>query len=92
MRWRLLDPGARELYVNWDAATQNVVSGLREVAVSDLDDPRLRALIDELSAARASKLRAPEEIRTPNLLIRSQMLYPLSYGRLFSCLSGGERI
>ena len=28
---------------------------------------------------------APEEIRTPNLLIRSQMLYPLSYGRLFCC-------
>ena len=24
---------------------------------------------------------APGEIRTPNLLIRSQMLYPLSYGR-----------
>ena len=24
----------------------------------------------------------PEEIRTPNLLIRSQMLYPLSYGRM----------
>lgn len=31
---------------------------------------------------------APEGIRTPNLLIRSQMLYPLSYGRLFfSCRS-----
>ena len=30
----------------------------------------------------ASELRAPEGIRTPNLLIRSQMLYPLSYGRL----------
>ena len=29
---------------------------------------------------------APEGIRTPNLLIRSQMLYPLSYGRvLCSC-------
>ena len=29
---------------------------------------------------------APEGIRTPNLLIRSQMLYPLSYGRLgISC-------
>jgi hypothetical protein len=27
---------------------------------------------------------APGGIRTPNLLIRSQMLYPLSYGRLFS--------
>ena len=40
---------------------------------------------------------APEEIRTPNLLIRSQMLYPLSYGRLSSVMSsqqlrGGERI
>ena len=28
---------------------------------------------------------APGGIRTPNLLIRSQMLYPLSYRRLFSC-------
>ena len=27
-------------------------------------------------------MSAPEGIRTPNLLIRSQMLYPLSYGRL----------
>jgi hypothetical protein len=26
---------------------------------------------------------APEGIRTPNLLIRSQTLYPLSYGRTF---------
>ena len=26
-------------------------------------------------------LGTPEGIRTPNLLIRSQMLYPLSYGR-----------
>ncbi len=25
---------------------------------------------------------APGETRTPNLLIRSQMLYPLSYGRM----------
>jgi hypothetical protein len=28
------------------------------------------------------RMCAPEEIRTPNLLIRSQMLYPLSYGRV----------
>jgi hypothetical protein len=27
---------------------------------------------------------APVGIRTPNLLIRSQMLYPLSYGRMSS--------
>ena len=31
---------------------------------------------------------APEGIQNPNLLIRSQMLYPLSYGReIFSCVA-----
>ena len=30
---------------------------------------------------------APGGIRTPNLLIRSQMLYPLSYGRISFVLS-----
>ena len=30
---------------------------------------------------------APVGIRTPNLLIRSQMLYPLSYGRLLCWVS-----
>ena len=39
----------------------------------------------------ASELRAPEEIRTPNLLIRSQMLYPLSYGRMCSVISSWRR-
>ena len=35
-----------------------------------------------------AELCAPEEIRTPNLLIRSQMLYPLSYGRMsLSCMA-----
>jgi transcriptional regulator with XRE-family HTH domain len=51
LRWRLLDPAARELYVDWDEATDVAVSGLREAAASDPDDPRLRSLIDELSAA-----------------------------------------
>ena len=50
LRWRLLDPAARELYVDWDEATDIAVSGLREAAGSDPDDPRLQALIDELSA------------------------------------------
>jgi transcriptional regulator with XRE-family HTH domain len=53
LRWRLLDPAAREFFVDWDAATDVVVSGLREAAVSDPDDPRSRALIDELSSASA---------------------------------------
>ncbi len=51
LRWRLLDPAARELYVNWDEATEIAVSGLRDVVGSDITDPRLRGLIDELSAA-----------------------------------------
>jgi MmyB-like transcription regulator ligand binding domain len=50
-RWRLHDPAARELYVDWDEATAIAVSGLRDVVGSDQSDPRLRALIDELSAA-----------------------------------------
>lgn len=49
--WRLLEPAARTLYVEWDEATDVAVSGLREAAGSDPDDPRLQSLIDELSAA-----------------------------------------
>jgi hypothetical protein len=53
LRWRLLDPAAREFYVDWDQATDVAVSGLREAAGSDPDDPRIRELVDELSAASA---------------------------------------
>jgi hypothetical protein len=49
--WRLLDPAARQLYVDWDEATDIAVSGLREVAGTYPDDPRMRALIAELSSA-----------------------------------------
>ena len=49
LRWRLLAPAARELYVDWDEATDVAVSGLREGAGNNPDDPRLRALIDDLS-------------------------------------------
>jgi transcriptional regulator with XRE-family HTH domain len=51
LRWRLLEPAARDLYVDWDNATDVAVSGLREAAASDPNDPRLRLLIDELFAA-----------------------------------------
>jgi transcriptional regulator with XRE-family HTH domain len=50
LRWRLLAPAARDFFVDWDEATEVAVSGLRESAAGDLSDPRLRALIDELSA------------------------------------------
>jgi transcriptional regulator with XRE-family HTH domain len=51
LRWRFLEPAAHDLYVDWDEATDVAVSGLREAAASDPDDPHLRLLIDELSAA-----------------------------------------
>ena len=51
LRWRLLEPAARELYVQWEGSLENLVRGLREVAVADLNDRRLRALIDELTTA-----------------------------------------
>jgi transcriptional regulator with XRE-family HTH domain len=51
LRWRLSEPAARDLYVDWDEATDVAVSGLREAAASDPNDPRLRLLIDELSSA-----------------------------------------
>ena len=51
LRWRLLDPAARELYVDWEDATEAAVSGLRELAGTVPNDPRMQALIAELSSA-----------------------------------------
>ena len=50
LRWRLVDPAAKEFFVDWDDATDIAVSGLREVAGSSSDDPRMRELIGELSS------------------------------------------
>jgi len=51
LRWRLLDPAARQFYVDWDEATELAVGGLRELSGSCPTDPRMRALIAELSDA-----------------------------------------
>lgn len=51
LRWRLLDPAARQLYVNWDEAVEIAVGGLRELSGSCPNDPRMRALVAELSGA-----------------------------------------
>ncbi|MGW2562510.1 helix-turn-helix transcriptional regulator [Streptomyces sp. NPDC001514] len=44
-----LDPGARDLYVDWDGKAVEVVSVLRLCAGCFPDDPQLAALIGELS-------------------------------------------
>jgi transcriptional regulator with XRE-family HTH domain len=65
--WRLFDPAARDLYVDWEEATEVAISGLREAAGSDLGDPRLQSLIPELSSgsARFRELWARADVGFP---------------------------
>lgn len=56
LRWRFLNPAARELYLDWDEAAASAVGGLREFAGATPNDPRLRALTDDLSA-RSERFR-----------------------------------
>jgi transcriptional regulator with XRE-family HTH domain len=49
LRAVFLDPEERELHQDWDRATADAVAGLRAVSASDVDDPRLAALVGELS-------------------------------------------
>ena len=94
--WIFLDPAARDLYVDWDRVTDIAVSEFREVAGTDLGDPRLRAMIDELSAhsPRFRELWAradvgyrpgPMHIRHPQLgdlhLHRTRLRVPHSDGQ-----------
>lgn len=51
-----LDPAERELRQDWDRATTEVVAGLRAVSAADLDDPRLAALVGDLSV-RSERFR-----------------------------------
>jgi transcriptional regulator with XRE-family HTH domain len=98
LRWRLLEPAARKLYVNWDEATEIAVSGLREVAGSDMGDPRLRALIDELTAAsqRFRELWARADVGYRKSIIH--MRHPqvgdlhLHRNRLVAPHSGGQHL
>ena len=68
LRWRLLDPAARGLYVDWEDATDAAVSGLRELAGMYPDDPRMQTLIAELSSASP---------RFRELWARARVGYPL---------------
>jgi transcriptional regulator with XRE-family HTH domain len=43
------DPAMRSLYPDWEASARNVVAGLRRRAAARPDDPRLTALVGELS-------------------------------------------
>jgi transcriptional regulator with XRE-family HTH domain len=51
VRWRLLDPAAKQIYVNWEEATAIAVNALRELSGQYPSDPGMRTLIAELSDA-----------------------------------------
>jgi transcriptional regulator with XRE-family HTH domain len=50
-RWRFLDPAAKQVYPDWDEAAALAVGGLRELSADDPNDPRLLAIISELSSS-----------------------------------------
>jgi hypothetical protein len=94
--WIFLDPAALGFFVNWDLATETVVSELRELAGADLDEPRMRQLIDDLSAtsqrfrelwarAEVGYRPGPVNIRHPQLgdlhLNRTRLSVPHSNGQ-----------
>jgi len=72
LRWRLLEPAARALYLDWHEATAVAVSGLREVAGSYTDCPRMLALIAELATAseRFRELWARADVGYPTITLR----------------------
>ncbi len=84
LRWRLLDPAARELYVDWEEATDAAVSGLRELAGAVPGDPRMQTLVAELSSAspyfRESWARANVGYRLGVLHLRHPLV-----GDLYLC-------
>ncbi|MFE7423454.1 helix-turn-helix domain-containing protein [Rhodococcus sp. NPDC057529] len=47
-RFAFLHPGARDLYVNWEAQLNGVVAGLRRLAAVEPDARDLRSLVGEL--------------------------------------------
>jgi transcriptional regulator with XRE-family HTH domain len=50
LQWIFVDPAARDFYLRWDVVTDIIVSEFREVAGTDLGNPKLRTTIDGLCA------------------------------------------
>jgi transcriptional regulator with XRE-family HTH domain len=59
-----LDPGERDLFVDWEAATEGIVASFRQSVGTELDDPRLVELVGQLSLAspRFARLWARHDI------------------------------
>lgn len=53
----MLNPGAREFYLDWEQDTHSKVAHVRAVAKANLDDPGLVELVEELSFKSADFCR-----------------------------------
>lgn len=56
-RMTFLDPAGRRFYTDWDRAAQATVANLRQAAGFDPDDPRLAALVRDLTERSADFAR-----------------------------------
>ena len=65
IRLIFLDPEAREFFRDWETVARNKVAHLRAAAGTDLDDPYLPELVDELSLGSAEfrRLWARQDVR-----------------------------
>jgi len=78
VRLVFLDPAARDTFPDFDAVAQETVATLRAVAGADLDDPRLAALVGELSlkSDEFRRLWARHEVREKASGVK-RMLHPM---------------
>jgi transcriptional regulator with XRE-family HTH domain len=65
VRAAFLDPRVRDMYRDWELATENTVAALRALVGPDVDDPRLNELVGELSVRsdRFRQLWARHDVR-----------------------------
>jgi transcriptional regulator with XRE-family HTH domain len=65
VRAAFLDPRVRDMYEDWERATETTVAGLRALVGPDVDDPRLNELVGELSvrSERFRQLWARHDVR-----------------------------
>ncbi|GAB3606591.1 helix-turn-helix transcriptional regulator [Conyzicola nivalis] len=78
IRAAFLDPEVKSLYRDWDRMTSNTVAGLRAQAGNEVGDPKLAALVDELTAKSPefSRLWTRHDVR-PKGAGRSFLHHPL---------------
>ena len=75
-RWLFADPTSKQLFQDWDDAASMTVRGLRQGSADDPDDPRLLALISELSSAseRFKQLWEQADVGLPE--VEAHMRHP----------------